>query len=216
MVDDEVRWRLTNTVKAILDRNVDLLIDALIELGAVNLRLEGSRARLRKDMKYVMNHYPATHLQKHSESVSTNLTQLFSLLRRNQIQLPSNTFLLLKTIVMAQSLGRGLDPEFNIVPMLESCVIQIIKKRYSVTTALRQLPAAAAELATLVGGLPQRLDRMMKTAERGEIHVSADVSGIEQNIHNLKRLVNRALICIVGAAILIGLALFFVGSRLGH
>jgi len=27
MVDDEVRWRLANTVKAILDRNVDLLID---------------------------------------------------------------------------------------------------------------------------------------------------------------------------------------------
>ena len=37
-VDDEVRWRLANAVKAILDRNVDTLIDALIELGAVNLR----------------------------------------------------------------------------------------------------------------------------------------------------------------------------------
>ena len=42
-VDDEVRWRLANAVKAILDRNVDTLIDALIELGAVRLRREGSR-----------------------------------------------------------------------------------------------------------------------------------------------------------------------------
>ncbi len=216
MVDDEMRWRLANAVKAILDRNVDLLIDALIELGAVSLRLEGSRARLRKDMKYVMSHYPTIHLQKRSESVSSNLGQLFSLLRRNHIQLPSNTFLLLKTIIMAQSLGRGLDPGFDITPMLESSVMQIIKKRYSITDALHRLPMAAAQLASLAGGLPERLDRMMKTAERGEIQVRADVSGIEQHIHHLERIVNRTIIVIIGAALLIGLALFFVGSRLGH
>jgi ubiquinone biosynthesis protein len=216
MVDDEVRWRLANALKAILDRDVDLLIDALIELGAVSLRLEGSRARLRKDMKYVMSHYPTIHLQKRSESVSSNLGQLFSLLRRNHIQLPSNTFLLLKTIIMAQSLGRGLDPDFDIAPMLESSVIQIIKKRYSITAALRRLPSATAELASLAGGLPQRLDRMMKTVERGEIQVRADVSGVEQHIHHLKRLVNRTVICIIGASVILGLALFFVGSRLGH
>jgi ubiquinone biosynthesis protein len=216
MVDDEVRWRLANALKAILDRDVDLLIDALIELGAVSLRLEGSRARLRKDMKYVMGHYPTIHLQKRSESVRSNLDQLFSLLRRNHIQLPSNTFLLLKTIVMAQSLGRGLDPEFDIVPMLESSVIRIIKKRYSVFKALRRLPSAAAEMASLAAGLPQRLDRMLKTAERGEIQVRADVSGVEKHIHHLERLVNRALIWIMIAAVLLGLALYFVGSRLGQ
>jgi ubiquinone biosynthesis protein len=216
MVDDEMRWRLANAVKAILDRNVDLLIDALIELGAVSLRLEGSRASLRKDMRYVMSHYPTIHLQKHSESVSSNLGQLFSLLRRHRIQLPSNTFLLLKTIVMAQSLGRGLDPEFDIAPMLESSVIRIIKKRYSISAALSRLPAAAAELASLAGGLPQRLDRMMKTVERGEIQVRADVSGLEHHIHHLERLVNRTVICVIGASLILGLALFFVGSRLGH
>ena len=215
-VDDEVRWHLCSAIKAILDRNADLLIDALIELGAVSLRLEGSRARLRKDVKYVMVHYPTIHLQNSSESVSSSLGQLFALLRRNQIQLPSNTFLLLKTIVMAQGLGRGLDPDFDISPMLKSSVIRLIKKRYSFTAALRRLPSATAELASLAGGLPQRLDRMMKTVERGEIQVSADVSGLEKHIHHLEQLVNRTVICIIGAALILGLALFFVGSRLGH
>jgi len=56
-----------------LDRDVDLLIDALIVLGVVSLRLEGSRARLRKDMKYVMSHYPTIYSQKRSESVNSNL-----------------------------------------------------------------------------------------------------------------------------------------------
>jgi len=216
MVDNEVRWHLANALKAILDRNPDMLIDALIELGAVSLRVEGSRALLRKDMKYVMGQFSTTHLLKRSESVNYNLEQLFTMLRRNHIQLPSNTFLLLKTIVMAQSLGRGLDPDFDITPLLQSSVIRIIKKRYSITAALRRLPVAAAELASLVGGLPQRMDRMMKTVERGEMQVRAEVSGVDKYVNNLKQLVTRAAIIILGASIIIGLALFFVGTRLGH
>jgi ubiquinone biosynthesis protein len=215
-VDDEVRWRLANALKAILDRNADLLIDALIELGAVSLRLEGSRASLRKDVKYVMVHYPTIHLQNHSESVSSSLGQLFTLLRRNHIQLPSNTFLLLKTIIMAQSLGRGLDPEFDITPMIESSVLRIIKKRYSVIAALRRLPMAAAQLASLAAGLPERMDRMMKTVERGEIQVRADVSGLDKHIHQLEGIVNKTMICIIGASIILGLALFYLAFRLGQ
>jgi hypothetical protein len=57
---------------------------------------------------------------------------------------------------------------------------------------------------------------MMKTVERGEIQVRADVSGVEQYIHHLKGMVNRTVICIIGASVILGLALFFVGSRLGH
>jgi ubiquinone biosynthesis protein len=193
-----------------------MLIDALIELGAVSLRIEGSRARLRKDMKYVMGQFSTTHLLKRSESVSYNLGQLFTMLRRNRIQLPSNTFLLLKTIIMAQSLGRGLDPNFDIAPMLESSVIEIIKKKFSIGDAIKRLPMAAAELASLASGLPQRLDRMMKTAERGEIQVRADVSGVEKYIHHLSRMVITTVSGIVGAAIIIGLALFFGGIRLVH
>lgn len=215
-VDDEVRWRLANAVKAILDRDADLLIDALIELGAVSLRVEGSRARLRKDMKYVMNHYPTIHLQSRSESVSSTLGQLFTLLRRNHIQLPSNTFLLLKTIVMAQSLGRGLDPEFDINPMLQSSVMEAIKKRYSITDAIRRFPSAAIEMASLAAGLPQRLDRLLKTAERGEIQVRADVSGVEKYIHHLERLMKTAVIGVMAASVILGLALVFMGWRLGH
>ncbi len=216
MADDEVRWHLVNALKAILDRNVDSLIDALIELGAVRLRVASSRADLRKDMKYVMNRFSSSNLQKHSESLSSNLGLLFTLLRRNHIQLPSNTFLLLKTIIMAQGLGRGLDPDFDILPMLDSSIKQMIKKRYSVSAAFRRLPMAMAEMASLAAGLPQRLDRMLKTAERGEIQVRIDVSGVEKHIHHLEQLVNKALIGIIATALILGLALVFVGFRLGH
>jgi len=68
-------------------------------------------------------------------------------------------------------------------------------------------------MASLAGGLPQRLDRMMKTAERGEIQIRTDVSGVEEHIHHLERVVNRAVIGILVATVILGLALLFVGFR---
>jgi hypothetical protein len=56
----------------------------------------------------------------------------------------------------------------------------------------------------------------MKTVERGEIQVRADVSGVEKHIHHLERIVNRTVIAVLGAAIILGLALFFVAWRLGN
>ena len=214
-VDDEVRWRLASAVKAILDRNVDMLIDALIELGAVRLRRVESRASLRKDLKSIMSRLPRASLQKSSGSVSSALEQLLSVLRTNQIQLPSSTFMLLKTIIMAQGLGRGLDPNFDILPMLESSVRGLITKRYSFQDILSRLSSKGAELANLIGGLPERLDRMMKTAERGEVQLRVDATGIEEHIHHLEGLVNKVIIVIIVAAIIVGLGLFF-GLRMGH
>ena len=214
MVDDEVRWRLANAVKAIMDRNVDKLIDALIELGAVNVELEGSRTRLRNDLKSMMSRLSTTQLQKHSDNMGSNLEQLLAVLRRNQIQLPSNTFMLLKTLIMAQGLGKGLDPDFDILPMLQSSIQGLIKKRYSIDAALRRLPMLAVEMGSLAAGLPQRVDRLLTAAERGEMKLRVDTSGVEQQIHHLERMINRMAIVIILAALIVGLALFF-GLRAG-
>ena len=215
IVDDEVRWHLANTVKAIMDRNVDKLIDSLTELGAVSLQLEGSRTLLKKDLKSMISRLSTTQLQQHSDSVTSNLEQLMTVLRRNQIQLPSNTFMLLKTLMMAQGLGKVLDTDFDILPMLQSSVQGLIKKRYSIDAAVQRLPMMAVEVGSLVAGLTQRLDRMLSAAERGELQLRVDASGIEQHIRQLERQGNRTAIVIIIAAIIIGLAIFF-GLRMGH
>jgi len=118
-------------------------------------------------------------------------------------------------MVMAQSLGKALDPEFDLLPMLESNIKQLIRRKYSVAAGFRKLPAVAAELTSLTAGLPQRLNRLMKTVERGEMRVSADVSGVERHIHHLENLINRTLIGLIVIGLILALALFFVGWQLG-
>jgi ubiquinone biosynthesis protein len=212
IVDEEVQEYLASAVRAILDRDVDLLLDSLIELGAV--RVESSRQDLRTDLKHIMGHYPKYTMSQWQSS--SNLGELLAVIRRNHVQLPSNTFLLLKTMAMAQSLGKGLDPDFDILPLLEPNVKQVLKKRRSLLAIARRMPSATTELANLSVGLPQRLNRLVRSIERGELQVRTDVSGLEHHLEHLERLVNRIVLGVVVAAIFIGLAIIVLAFKLAR
>ena len=211
LVDDEVRSYVVSVVKGILDRDVDLLMDSLVDLGAVTPA--GSKETLRKDLKHIMGHYP---LLTEDLNLTSNLGELFAVVRRNHIQLPGNTFLLLKTMTMAQGLGQELDPDFDFFALLTPSVEKMLQKKYRPSSILRRLPPAVAELALLGAGLPNRLARIVKSVERGELHFSADVSGVERHLEHLERLVNRAIIGLIAAAVILGGALVFLAIRLGH
>ena len=164
-------------------------------------------------MKHIMGHYP---LLTEDLNLTSNLGELFAVVRRNHIQLPGNTFLLLKTMTMAQGLGQELDPDFDFFALLTPSVEKMLQKKYRPSSILRRLPPAVAELALLGAGLPNRLARIVKSVERGELHFSADVSGVERHLEHLERLVNRAIIGLIAAAVILGGALVFLAIRLGH
>jgi ubiquinone biosynthesis protein len=117
---------------------------------------------------------------------------------------------------MAQALGRGVDPDFDFFALLTPSVENMLQKKYKPSSILRRLPPAFAELALFGVGLPNRLVRIVKSVERGELHFNADVSGVERHLEHLERLVNRAIIGLIAAAVILGAALVFLAVRLGR
>lgn len=62
---------------------------------------------------------------------------------------------------------------------------------------LQGLWLAAMDMAVLGVGLPQRLNRLVKSFERGEVQIRTDVSGLERHFEHLERLVNRIVIGVI-------------------
>ncbi|OGO31858.1 MAG: hypothetical protein A2Z29_04520 [Chloroflexi bacterium RBG_16_56_11] len=208
LVDDDVRDHLATGVKAILDRDADLLVESITDLGAV--APIGSRESLRVDLKHVMGHYP----QMAEFHLAYNLGELFTVVRRNGVQLPANTFLLLKTMAMTQSLGRGLNRDFDFFKALQPHIEKAVDKRYSFSATLRRLPSALTDLAIFGVGLPKRLLRIVRSLERGELLVRTDVSGLEIHMEHLERIVRMLVVGIVAGAVILGATVIYLASRL--
>ena len=199
-ISEEVRDHLANAVKGILDRNADLLVDSLVDLGAVP---HVSREILRKDIQHVLSHFPVTAVELSS---SANLGELLDIVRRNGVQLPGNTFLLLKTMAMAQGLTRNLDPKLDYLKTVEPYVTATIDKRYSAGALVRKVPSAISELAIWGADIPKRLNRILRSVELGELSFRADMPDMEGHLEHLEKIVNRLLIGFIIATVIIGAA----------
>jgi hypothetical protein len=117
---------------------------------------------------------------------------------------------------MAQSLGRGLDVNHDFFEQLTPHVEKIFKERYSFSAVVKRIPSALSDLAMLGVGLPKRLFRITRAMERGELNIRTDVSGLERHLEHLERLVNRVVIGMIAAAIILGAAIIFLGLHLGR
>ena len=202
-VDDDVRERLANAVRGMLERDADLVVDSLIDLGAAS-RSISDREGLRRGVKHVMSHYAVPSMET---TTSNTLTELLNTARRNHVRMPANTFLLLKTMGMAQALGKGLDPDFDFFALLRPEVQAIIDKRFSAYSVITKLPSAAAELAALGASLPKRVNRLMSTIEHGDFRIRTDVDGLETHLEHLERIVKRLVIGMVIGSLVIGASL---------
>jgi ubiquinone biosynthesis protein len=207
-IDDEIRDQLGTAVKAILDRDVDVLMETIIDMGAVAPL--GSRESLRADLKHVMGHYP----QMAEFYLATNLGELFSVVRRNGVQFPANTFLLLKMMSMVQSLGKGLDPDLDFFDELQPHVEAIFDRRYSLSATVKRFPGALADLAVFGAGLPRRIIRIVRSVERGELHIRTDVLGLDRQLNQLERIVKFLVIGMIGAAFILGATILILATRL--
>jgi ubiquinone biosynthesis protein len=206
-IDDEIRDQFATAVRAIGERDVDGLVETIIDMGAVAPL--SSRESLRADLKHIMGHYP----QMPEFYLATNLGELFSVVRRNGVQFPANTFLLLKTMAMAQALGKGLEPGFDFFEELQPHVEEIYEKRYSLSATVRRFPAALADLAVFGAGLPRRVIRIVRSMERGELRIRSEIPGLDRQLNRLDGIMKMLVIGVIGAAIILGAAIVVLALR---
>lgn len=211
IVDDKMRQNLGIAFKAMMDRDPEALADALMDLGAVPPTGARAEYRLGAELKRFMKLYPTLTMEEMKGRFK--LEDMFTVMRNNHLQLPSNTFLLLKTMVMAEGIGEGLDPDFKIIPVVEPHIKRLIEKKFSPAAITKIMPSAAMDLAIFGMELPKRLSKLVRAAERGDVLIRTDVTGLDQHVRKLEQLVNRLVLGGIASAFLIGLAILVSAYR---
>jgi predicted unusual protein kinase regulating ubiquinone biosynthesis (AarF/ABC1/UbiB family) len=117
-------------------------------------------------------------------------------------------------MAMVQALGRGLNPEFDFFEELKPHIQRIYDKRYSLSATVRRFPAALADLAVFGAGLPRRVIRIVRSVERGELHIRTDVAGLDRQMNKLESIVKFLVLGLIAAAVIFGITIIILATRL--
>lgn len=118
------RKTIARAVKAFVARDADRLIETLLEFG--ELPPEFKREPFKKEIVQTVQQY-----RKESRvGLESFVNELFAVAYRHGIYLPSQTTLLIKTLVTIEGVARSLDPEINLAMTALPVVLRSLTPRW--------------------------------------------------------------------------------------
>lgn len=209
ILDEETRTNLLLLLLAIVEQDIERMMDAMYRLGI----LAGMRDRsaTRRDIERLMETYYGIALKEFN--VSQFITDMMALIRRHHLILPADLATLFKMLVMVEGLGRLLDPEFNILAVAQPYGKHAIARLTKPSRIVRQLRHAAFDTAMLAPDLIARLDMLLRRLEDGTIRVETTEAPNAESRRLMQDIVNRLVFGMLIAAFIVGLGLVILAIR---
>lgn len=200
-VDEEVRHALLELLIATVTQDPGTVTDALETLGI--LRSAATRQGVRRDVRHLLERYYG--LSSDQLNLAGYIEDILAVVRRHNLQLPTELALVLKTLAMSEGLWRQLDPSFNAAAIAEPFVRQAAEEMYSPKTWGRRILRAGADSMELGAYLPGQLRRIAARLDRGELEVALRHRDLDESLNRFSSLVTRLSTAIVAAAFIMGL-----------
>jgi len=196
------RLNLIRLYTVAIQLDAEGIVEELLRLGAASVQVD--RQALGRDISRLLTKYHGLPLKdiRAREVVEEVMPIAF----RHHLRLPSNLWLLGKTLIMMEGVGLQLDPDFDIFAVSERYGPRLLRHLVWPDDCRQALLRQGVQWGELIGALPRVGSRLLEQAERGEIF-QLQLKGHDQISHGLDRLGGKLALSLLVAALTIGSAI---------
>ena len=207
-ITSERRRQLEDLVIAIGTRNIDALVDIIVELTTPPSTLD--LTALRADIELWVDRYLLGGVGQ------LDMSGIFStgmrLLHDHALVLPADMALLFRVLLNLQGLGRGLGAEMRVVELLQPYVAKIMAERFSPRRIARHAGRSARSWDYFLAGLPEELHAILEETKAGKVGLDFRIHDTDHAIDHLVDGLITAAAVIAGAELVARRAAPVVGS----
>ena len=183
--------------------DVEGLVDQLIRMGVADVNLE--RRPLQRDLRRLLMKYNGLPLSE--VRVQEVLDDLRPIIYSYNLRLPNDLWLLAKTFVMMEGVGKKLAPDFDIFAVSQPYVKKFLRRMWLPTEWGPDVWRNLTGWNDLVTDLPRQTNRILTQVERGEVGLKLHIPEIDKTVHRLDDIANRVILSLLLAAFIMALAL---------
>lgn len=199
-IDDALRADLGHLLIALARKDPRRLARALesMSLGGP----VADRARLAVDVAEFIHLYDGVDLA--DVNVARLAQKLLSVVRNHRLLMPAEAAIVIKMMVMAEGLGRVLDPGFRLSRVLEPHVRRLLLEQYSPAAIVRGLKAAGLTALDLAADVPDLIDSLSRMLDTGGFEVHLRAAELDPLMARAERIGNKVLAGVIAAAFIRG------------
>lgn len=136
--------------------------------------------------------------------VGENFAQLVNILTSNRVKLAPELFLLARTLMTIEGVGKRLDPEFNLIELLEPFIKELLRERHSPRKIAKDVLKFGSWLYNFIIALPRDMREIVTKVKQGKLRIEFEHKGLEELIAELDRVSNRIAFSLIIAALIVG------------
>ncbi|MGB3211279.1 MAG: AarF/UbiB family protein [Desulforhopalus sp.] len=195
------RFMLIEMLTAVVDKNSEALSNIFLQLCHTrNKRTQ--RNALERDLLALLDRFSALPIA--DMDMGGLLRGLLALLRDNNLQLPTDMVIMIKSLVTAEGSARLVYPELNVVEELRGSVHRLALERYKPGVIWRGLKNSFANFLAVKSELPRQLLQIIDKIEGGELSFNFHLEKLENLVTTLENASNRLTIGIITGSIIMG------------
>ncbi len=199
-LDQQLKDYLADILLAIIKRDVDEVISILIHSGEIADVLN-TRA-LRRDLSEFIDSYYEIPLKE--IEVGRLLLEFIELITTYHISIQPDLMLLAKALVTIEGMGRGLDPEFDMVEHLRPFMERAITEKASPGRLAKEMGTALFSYANFAKNLPKDLREILNKINHNKFKINLEHRGLDQFSKEMDKSINRLSSSLLIAALIIG------------
>ncbi|WP_206474117.1 AarF/ABC1/UbiB kinase family protein [Dietzia sp. KRD202] len=207
-LDEEVTEQLSDVLLAFTRGDSNALATALLALSIT--KNTSDRGELGRSLDVFVSRYLGRPLS--DINLSHLLGELLALLRHHHLQLPQQTALLFKVLMMGEALAARLDPEFEMLQALTPFSERIVQRQFSLPALAKRWAQASADAGVLLLELPGTLKQLRRVLENGGLEVHLRAAELEPLVGRAERIGNRLIAGMITAALINGIGELVSGN----
>ncbi len=206
------RTDLVRLYIATVQLDEEAVVDQLVRMGAVSGAVD--RVGLQYDIGRFLRKYAGLPLK--AIRARDVMEEAMPIAFRHHLRLPSELWLLGKTLAMMEGVGLKLAPDFDMFAVSRPYVQRFLREMASPRAWMPSLVRGMGDWVQLLDMLPRTGMELLARAERGELEVSLQHQELGRALVYLDRLANRLVLSILLAALIVGLALLVPAFHLAE
>lgn len=199
-IDDEMLGHLVLALVAAFNREPDIIVEVLADMDALGDQTD--RRQLSTGFLQLIEKYYGLPL--HRFDTQTLFHEVTDLIRQHEVTLPREFVLFGKSLVVVGGICLQLDPNLNLLALVQPRLRAIVMKRFKPSRLLRSTVVSGWHLANLLRSAPGQLRDISRRLSRGRWQVNIRHQNLEGLTSELDRTGNRLSLAIVTGSIIVG------------